>query len=262
MANIEIIILCGGFSKRWNNYLGVEKHFAKINGAPLIENTLSILKNYSVNVSLVVREDRITDFQKYNCSMVTVNAEQASLEYYKIKSTYSLWNADGQTIILMGDVWYTEKSIKKILTNNKRSISFWGRQRKNFHTNCPHGELFAISFYNTHFQQIRKACEKLEKYIEIDHIKIAGGWGMYNIISNLDFLMTSGKKVIKGKVLFSNFNNITDITDDIDKPIDYDNLIISLNKNEIQKVILSMLSCLYYFKQKLVNILFEIKLNH
>lgn len=260
MNRIEVIIICGGFSKRWNNYLGVEKHFVKINKTSLIENTISILKNYPVNISLVVREDNVASFQNYNCNTVTVNAHQSSLEYYKIKSTYSLWNTNGRTIILMGDVLYSPKSIKKIFAENKPVISFWGRQRKNFHTKCRHGELFAISFFDYHFQQIKKACEKLEKYIEIDHIEIAGGWGVYDIISNLEFLMTP--KVIKGEVLFSNFHNITDITDDIDNPTDYNNLIVALNRNEFYTYFLSVLSIVYYFGLKIKNIFFEVKIKY
>lgn len=258
MNKIEVIIICGGFSKRWKNYLGIEKHFAKINNISLIENTLSLLENYPVNISLVVREDNISNFQKYDCKIVTVNEQQASLEYYKIKSTYSLWNTNGQTIILMGDVWYSLKSIKKILTSNKPIVSFWGRQRKNFHTKCQHGELFAISFFDFHFQQIKQACEKLEKHIEIGRVKIAGGWGIYDIISNLEFLMTP--KVIKGKVLFSNFYNITDITDDIDKPADYNNLIIALNRNKYHIFLLSAISLIYYFDLKIKNMFFELKI--
>lgn len=257
MNNIEVIILCGGFSKRWNNYMGVEKHFAKVNGIVLLDNTISLLRNYPVNISLVVRNDSTADFQKYHCKILTVNAQQSSLEYYKIKSTYSLWNTNGQTIVLMGDVWFSEKAIKKIVTSNSSRISFWGRQKGNFHTKCRHGELFAISFFESHFQQIKQACEKLEQYIEIDRGNIAGGWGIYDIISKLDFLMTP--KVIRGKVLFSNFHNIIDITDDIDKPIDYDNLIIALNRRKLNKLMLSLISAIYYFILDIKSLFFEIK---
>jgi hypothetical protein len=71
--------------------------------------------------------------------------------------------------------------------------------------------------------------------------------------------MTSGKKVIKGKVLFSNFNNITDITDDIDKQTDYGNLIIALKRNKWHTLFLSIISFVYYFVLNLSNICFELK---
>lgn len=258
MDRIEVIIICGGFSKRWNNYLGLEKHFVSLNNTTLIANTISLLKNYPINISLVVREDNVSNFRNFKCKILDINAHQSSLEYYKIKSTYSLWNTKGQTIILMGDVWFTKKAVKKILTQNKPSIQFFGRQRKNFFTKCRHGELFAISFYDYHFQQIKKACEKLEKYIELEHVEIAGGWGIYDIISNLEFLMFP--RVIKGKVLFSNFNNIIDITDDIDNPTDYNNLIIALNRNQFSNYLLSVISTVYYFGLRIQNILFEKKL--
>lgn len=260
MNTTEIIIICGGFSKRWNNYMGVEKHFAKINNVSLIENTISLLENYPVNISLVVREDNLADFKDFNLKIVIVNAQQASLEYYKIKSTYSLWNTNGRTIILMGDVWYSSWSIKKIFTYNRSNISFWGRQRKNFYTKCRHGELFAISFFNSHFLKIKEACEKLEKYIEIDNVEIAGGWGIYDIISNIEFLIAP--KVIKGKALFSNFYNIADITDDIDTPADYNNLIVALKRNKFYTFFLSIYSNIYYSIIKINNMCFEIKVKY
>ena len=193
---------------------------------------------------MVVREDSIQSFLKYNYNLISIPLYQSKLEHYKIKSTYSSWNNAGKTIILMGDVWYTKKAIEKIIMRDSSKILFFGRQMRSFFTKCSHGELFAISFTENYFETMKNASEKLEKYIVDDNIQIAGGWGIYNIISKTEFLMTKGY-LVKGKVLFSNFNNIIDITDDIDVPSDYEGLISALKRNNLYNLFLIFLSSIY-----------------
>ncbi len=254
MDKIKVIILCGGCSKRWAT--NVKKHFLRINGISILENTIQLLRDYPVNISIIAKDNDYHIYCKYHENIITINNHQSQLEYYKIKSTYSLWSENGRTVILMGDVWFSKESIKRILTYQEIDIAFWGRQRANFHTKCNHGEIFAISFFHTHAQQIQSACEKLAKYIEVNSVKIAGGWGMYDILSNLEHLIFP--KVIRGRVLFSNFHNIFDITDDIDKPIEYENLKIAINRKLWQKKIISSFSSIYYSMLTIENIFFEI----
>jgi len=256
MNSIRAIILCGGISNRWNNYLNVEKHFVNVNGISIVENTLKLLKHYDLDICIVTNEKNQFFFLKFNYPLIVINSKQATLEFYKIKATYDSWNTIGKTILLMGDVWYTKKALKKIITSTEKKLLFFGRQRKNFFTKCKHGELFAISFYQNNFTTIKFACEKLEFYITQKHIEISGGWGIYDIVSNLEFLIKENK-IIKGYALFSNFCHITDITDDIDTPKDYENLVLALKYNRIFLLLLSVKSFIFYSLLKIFNIIFE-----
>lgn len=253
----KIIILCGGFSNRWNNFLGTEKHFVKINGTTLLENTINILSRYNVSINIVVREDIENLYSYLGQKLYSISKDCSLLEYYKIKSTYELWNNNGKTVILMGDVWFTKQALKKIIGSHSTKLLFWGRQRKNYHTKCNHGELFAISFSPNSHDLIKSATLTLENLILYQEIKIAGGWGIYNIISGLTYLM-SKEKIIKGKALYSNFNNIIDITDDVDTPKDYNNIEKALNRNHFDYFLQSLKMKSYYLYVSCNNLIYEL----
>ncbi len=257
----EIIILCGGFSNRWDKFLGTEKHFVRINGTILIENTINILSHFNVSINIIVREDIAYLYSSLNQKLYSISKEKSIHEFYKIKSTYDLWNKDGKTIIMMGDVWFTKQALRKIITSHSTKPLFWGRQSKNYHTKCNHGELFAISFFPSSHDLLKSTTSTLENLILYQEIKVAGGWGVYNIISGLMYLM-SKERIIKGKALHSNFNNIIDVTDDIDTPKDYNNLIVALNRKKLHAFFLSAISIVYYFGLKIKNIFFEVKIKY
>jgi len=253
----KIIVLCGGISSRWNNYLGVEKHFAQFNNCSIIENTLNILSTYNVSISILVREDNLHLYTFLNQDLFTISRENAILEFYKIKATYNLWSNSGKTIILMGDVWFTANALKRIINSRSTKLLFWGRQKKNYHTNCKHGELFALSFYPSSHNLLKSATSTLENLILNEGVEIAGGWGIYNIISGLSHLM-SKERIVKGKALFSNFNNILDITDDIDTPKDYENIKLTLSVSHIEYLLRSIKMKFHYFLITIYNIFFEL----
>lgn len=255
LKNISIIILCGGSSKRWNNYLNVEKQFVKINNDILIERTINELKKNTNNITIISRHDNINKFKHFNVNIYPIKRNESEIEYFKILSTTNFWNPNGKTIILMGDVWLTKRAFKLIMFNTRKEILFFGRQSKNFYTKCSHGEIFAISFYPIQHSTISNAVEKLKNYFLYSNLKISAGWGIYNIVSKIEFLMT-GPKIITGKALNHNFIQILDCSDDIDYPSDYENLKKTINKSDIVSAIKTFI---YYKYLYLHNYAFKYK---
>ncbi|NMA32751.1 MAG: NTP transferase domain-containing protein [Alphaproteobacteria bacterium] len=253
----KVIILCGGISSRWNNYLNVEKHFAKFGNKTVIENTIDILNKFNCEICILAHNDNVHLFSYLNVELITISSENAKLEFYKLKGTYGHWNETGKTIILMGDVWFTKKALVKILISTSDKLLFWGRQQRNYLTNCNHGELFGLSFYPNSHNIVKFATTQLEFLILNQEIKISGGWGVYNIISGLNHLM-SKQKNIKGRALYSNFINILDYTDDIDSPKDYENLKTALSLNKYIFLYKSILMKFHYFFLEIFNICYEI----
>src|SRR3972149_2869907 len=101
----NIIIVAGGDGTRWNNYLGVKKHKVKIDGEELINRTCRLF-----NSSTIIEE-------KYN---------ETNTEVDKLLATKKYWK--DRTIILFGDVYFTEDAIKKILENQEHSLVFFERK--------------------------------------------------------------------------------------------------------------------------------------
>jgi len=255
----KVIVLCGGSQRRWENYLGTEKHFVQFNGKELIENTLQILKSFDVDVTIITREDNKLLYEKFNYNIFSVSVEQSNLEYFKVKSNFELWNKNGRTILLWGDVLFTVAAMKRIINKKGNDIIFFGRQTKSFFTKCDHGEFFGISFLPIHHATMKNATNRLQYFTDEMKIKIAGGWGMYDIISGLEYLFDTGT-VIRGKALYSNFIQIIDYTDDIDYPKDYENYVrLFANRTLISDFINTLISKFYYFFKSFGNIIYEIK---
>ena len=113
-----------------------------------------------------------------------------------------------------------------------------------------------ISFWPTHFEMVKDAVNSLEWFIQEKSIRIAGGWGLYDIVSSMTFLMSP--IVIKGFVRNSNFKRIVDITDDVDTPDDYLHLVACLQKHKVIHVLCFVLTEAYYSILFVFNVFFDV----
>ena len=51
------IFICAGEATRWDSYLGVEKHYAPIEGEPIIERAVRLFKAEGIKDIFVVSRD-------------------------------------------------------------------------------------------------------------------------------------------------------------------------------------------------------------
>ena len=115
------IIMCGG------TYSEFDKHKAltEINGEKLIERTIRLLKKNGVKDIFIT--SHLTQFCQYG-----------SLIYYKTDYTaprqdgwwldafYPFFPADTEVTFLMGDVYYTEEGIRKIIEHKPYANTLYG----------------------------------------------------------------------------------------------------------------------------------------
>jgi hypothetical protein len=66
----------------------------------------------------------------------------------KFLSSRELWNRNGRTIILYGDVYFTEEAIVAIFEYPHADWRLFGRAFESTFTGSDHGECFGISFYH------------------------------------------------------------------------------------------------------------------
>ena len=125
---MNVFIHCAGEQVRW---LGSEsKHLVDINGVPLLGRTIDQVLRFGniqpSSISVLARND--TDYRdfcygRYVHRLVvgdTANGCSTMLD------TESLW--DDRTIILLGDVYFTDITIKQILDYRGRFCIWWDRQ--------------------------------------------------------------------------------------------------------------------------------------
>lgn len=187
---MKYIVMCAGNGKRWNNYLGIPKHFVKINGETLIGRTTRLLKENGVEDYIITTSD-----ERYK-------------EYGEIRpQTYNDCEVDRfedidqeEICYLYGDVYYTENALKTIINTPTDEILFFGSEM----------EIFGVKIVNKNLFMEHK--NKVKTLFLDGKIDRCIGWEVYKSINNLP---------LNEYAITDKFYLIEDETDDIDCPKDY-----------------------------------------
>lgn len=200
----KIIIMCGGV------YSDFRKHKALtiINGEPLIERTIRLLKENGINDIYISSNNE--DFNKYGNVLHHENNfkfENGIVYGYWLDAYYP---TNEQVIYLHGDVYYSENAIKKILNLKPKENTMIGNQYALNEEHIKVGEPFGFIVVNQ--KEFRKAinkCKRLQDEGKIDR-GYAISWELYEVLTGRDindFIITEDTYLV-----------IDDETIDIDKP--------------------------------------------
>jgi len=218
IEKVTCVILCAGEATRWGNYLGVKKHFIKIEGEPLLNRTVRLFKKYcKVDHKIHV----IAHSKEYHLPGTELYIPKHNIKEYGEADKYlcseELWNKSGRTIVLLGDVWFSEYAMETIVEYQGSSWKAFGRVDSNFLNGCLGGELFSQSFLNTHINQHKKQLLLLGQIYKQTKIEKASGWGHLNLMLKLEIQGHHIEKYLKSPL----FTEINDFTNDFDFPSDY-----------------------------------------
>ncbi len=206
--NTKALILCAGNGVNWGNYLGRPKQLISINGERLLERTERLLHGRGCyDLEIVTHDERLG---LSNCGFFRPPGYRWIVE--TLLSTYPLWS--DRTIILLGDVFFTEKAIKAI-TVPREGIHVYGRPGPSWYTFKPHREIFAISFDKKEWSHIVTHAERTIRYAEEGNS--AKFWQLYQSLAGFPFK----DKRIEKDIFFP----IHDLTDYIDCPEDYNRVV-------------------------------------
>jgi hypothetical protein len=208
---MRIILTASGSQKKWEGHLGVPSHFAPLTrhgGQPLIERTIEQLQRYGHEVHITVPLD-----PRYGALAGTKHLRDWSYpsEY---AASRDLWDDAGRTVLLLGDVYFSDQAIERIMLFAKRQYMVFGRFGPSAITGTPYGEIFAASWWGEHHQQMDKYLANVHKLRARGAITRPPGW----------MLLRSWQRtpLQRHKVLPKHFIEINDETDDIDFPVDYE----------------------------------------
>jgi len=202
----KIIILAAGEGTRWNNYLGTPKHLLKIDDETLLERTTRLFKG--CDIVIVGRDDR------YKVEGSTLHIpKEIGLHDINRQTFYSqdLWSKEGRTIIVLGDVFFTEEAVKTIRGYEGDDIRFYGRHKEGKINKCPWGELFAVSFLPNHHDEIIACLHKASKILKHNGM-LNNWWEFYRYLDGIDPMVDE---------IGDRFVEINDWTDDFDNPENY-----------------------------------------
>lgn len=184
------IVLCAGDERRWNRWGGCSrKHFLEIDDEAVLTRTLRLLSERpdraDLELFVVVRagdEDLYDPYIPVGTRVFPVEPPgPGHTEAYKYLSSRPLWNLEGRTVVLLGDVWYSEAALAEILDAGKPDWTAFGRANASVFTRKPHGEVFAMAFWSP--EEHGRTLDRLDMlYRSGGCRRPAAGWAHYRLM--------------------------------------------------------------------------------
>ena len=207
---MRLIIAAAGQGKRWNNYRNVPKHLVNIEGEILLNRIVRQFSKYTNDIIVIGRDDRYL----IDGSTLEYPIDGEWYDFGKIYSSNHLWS-ENRTIIVFGDVYFTDDAVLKIVNDNN-DYRFFMRTGPSKVTRKNHKEIFAVAFNANMNNKIKTSIEAL---ITRKTTGGAGAWQLYLYMHgktgyawNMKMLLSSG-----------GYTEINDWTDDFDTPQDINN---------------------------------------
>jgi hypothetical protein len=202
----SVILMCAGRAERWGRHLGVHKHLIPIDGERLLDRTLRLVRRHTPDAPVVIvafdpqyARDGCERFEPAHGPVDFCDTD-------KFLSAESRWADRGQTVILYGDVFFTEAAMATILSYTGPH-RFFGRREGSFFTGRPWREMFALSFPADERHWMHDQLLRLRHDLLTGRSPRGGGWELFH--------------QLHGRT-WDNFIVIDDFTDDFDFPSDFD----------------------------------------
>lgn len=211
---MRFLILAAGVGYRWRDYMGIRKHELVIDGERIIDRTVRQLDGHEV---VIVGPDddryRIPGAELYTPPQL----EPTGVQIDKFLSSQEVWNEDGPTAFLWGDVRWTDEAIQKVIDYDAGEWQVFYRPGRSHLTGTGNGEMFAHVFYPHERDAELAACERI---VDLHRREIVpwsntGGWGHYRAMLGLPDEEVHGWHDGRHATL------IDDWTDDFDGPHDF-----------------------------------------
>ncbi len=190
---MKYIIMADGKGSRWQNYNEIPKHFAEVDGEPIIVRTVRLLNEKDAESEVIITSHD----ERYDiCGARRYEPLDNVLEIDRF--TEELIEDD--ICFLYGDTYYAEEAIDAIISEEVGDIHFFGTEKSIVAIKIKDGELF-----RNHVHRVR------ELYLG-NKIKKCIGWQVYQSFMKLPF---------EGKSIRGKFTVLSDRTEDFNTPEEY-----------------------------------------
>lgn len=204
---MRVVIAAAGPQTKWNNHLGVPSHLVEVDGEPLLARTIRQAQTLTKDVHLTSPDDDRYDFP----GVVRHIRGPEGNEY---TSTRDLWSDRSRTVLLLGDVYFTDAAIRVIAGGSPTDYRVFGRYRASRRTGTPYGEIFAASWGHRQRTKLDTLLAEVAHLRETGECTRPAGWVLLRLYQRTP----PGRHLVKRPY----FVTIDDLTDDIDYPADYD----------------------------------------
>lgn len=213
------LILCAGNATRWGDRHGdTPKQLVTLRGEPILHRTVRLIDAERFDVRVVVADSSEDVWKVPGAKRARANLDPTRAQADKLLSSEHLWSSTGRTVVLFGDVYFTDEAMHTITEDVSPWCAF-GRFGASDLTGCDHRELFGFAFDPEEHDRIRSAAERCVDLHRAGTLtEWSGGWEIYTAAAGgSDAEISAGRFVNLG-----NIEHIDDWTDDFDAPVDWD----------------------------------------
>jgi hypothetical protein len=163
MMRTRYVVLCAGSGERWDNHFGQPKHFAPLLGEPLLGRVVRQVRDRdaSADIRIVVRDLDDDRYDLPGCQRVLADLRPELGNADKLVSSAAAWHKSGRTVVLLGDVFYTDAVMDRIVTHDSDDWTLFGRPTGSTISGKKWNENFALSFWSEHHDLIRESTARL-----------------------------------------------------------------------------------------------------
>lgn len=210
---MRFLVIAAGEGTRWGDHLGVPKHLVTVEGERLIDRTARLFSTYG-EVVVIGPDDRYRTPHS-GLYVPTITPSNGGVD--KFLSSRCLWDPDGRTVVLYGDVWFSDDAAHTIGSFPDREWQLFARIDGSKLTGCTWGECFAHSFWPEHHEEHLTRMLLVRDMEATGEISRSGGWEHYRAMCGARNAARLGQHGAFGRLTV-----IDDWTDDFDFPIDLD----------------------------------------
>jgi CTP:phosphocholine cytidylyltransferase-like protein len=166
---LRVLILAAGSGTRWGNYRDIPKHLVEVEGEVLLERTCKQFLRHTDDVVVVGPDERYL----VEGTRLYIPDSSKNRELDKFASSMSEWDSFGVTVLVYGDVYFTDEAVQTIVSDH----GYWKyfcRSDASSLTGKTAKEIFAIAFDSKSLETIKKAVTKL-----LPLNGVTGGWTLF-----------------------------------------------------------------------------------
>ena len=200
---MRYVIMADGRGTRWNNYMGVPKHLALVDGEPVLGRTVRLLREIAAESAMAEEPEIIITSHDPRYEFEGATRHEPENNIYEIDRFTTELVCDDMCF-LYGDTIYDRKVLEDIAASAPADILFFGNNKSVVAVRIGDADLF-----KSHFDTVRKLFidGKIEK---------CKGWQIYQSVTGQDL---NEKPVIGDK-----FICVDEHTTDINTPEEYKNI--------------------------------------
>lgn len=201
------IVLANGSQAKWGKE--TPSHFVRVEGERLIDRTV---RQFGVHADVIVSGPDLR-YKLDDAALYVPKAEPENLDGDILLSTRALWAAHDRTLVVLGDVWFSDSAVDAIVNRLDRDWFYVGRENGSRYSGTDYGEIFALSFWPEHSAELLDAMYEIRRRQRDEGLWRGGLWEHYRLLCGIELL---------DHRIDGHFLEVDDDTDDFDFPEAYD----------------------------------------